>query len=76
MALCSLSTGRMDTPYSFASGIMICPAVTRVSLFASAMVFFAFIAAIVGRIPSIPTIAVTTMSHGSMVAHLIKPSML
>lgn len=57
MALCSLSTGRMDTPYSFASGIMIWPAVTRVSLFASAMVFFALMAAIVGRMPSIPTIA-------------------
>jgi len=75
MALCSLSTGRMDTPYSFASGIMIWPAVTRVSLFASAMVFFALMAAIVGRMPSIPTIAVTTISQGSMVAHLMRPSM-
>ena len=65
MALCSLSTGRMDTPYSAASGIIRCPAVTNVSLFARAIVFFAFMAAMVGRIPSIPTIAVTRISDSS-----------
>ena len=36
--------------FSLASGMMICPAVTRVSLLASAISFPAFIAAIVGRI--------------------------
>ena len=39
-----------------------CPAVTNVSLFASAISFPASIAAIVGRIPNIPTIAVTRIS--------------
>ena len=38
---------------------MICPAVTKVSLLARAISLPAFIAAIVGRIPNIPTIAVT-----------------
>ena len=37
IALCSLSTGRMDTPILAARGMMICPAVTSVSLLASAI---------------------------------------
>ena len=53
---------------------MICPAVTNVSLLASAMSFPAFIAAIVGRIPIIPTIAVTTTEHCSCVAASNNPS--
>ena len=40
-------------------------AVTNVSLFSRAIVFFAFMAAMVGRIPSIPTIAVTRISDSS-----------
>ena len=42
---------------------MIWPAVTSVSLFANAMFFPASIAAIVGLIPNIPTIAVTKISE-------------
>ena len=75
MALCSLSTGRIDTPIFFASGIMICPAVTNVSLLASAISFPALIASIVGRIPIIPTIAVTRISVSFMVATSRSPSM-
>ena len=62
MALCSLSTGRMDTPCFLASGMIRCPAVTNVSLFASAIVLPLSIAAMVGRIPIIPTMAVTRIS--------------
>ena len=75
MALCSLSTGRMNTPIFFASGIMICPAVTSVSLLASAMSFPALIASIVGRIPIIPTTAVTRISVFFIVATSRSPSM-
>ena len=74
MALCSLSTGRIDTPCSFASGMIICPAVTSVSLLASAICFPAVIAAIVGRIPIIPTIAVTKISTSGSVDTSISPS--
>ena len=45
-----------------ASGMMMCPAVTSVSLFASAIFLPALIAATVGRIPIMPTIAVTKIS--------------
>ena len=62
MALCSLSTGKIFTLYSFARGIIICPAVTRVSLLARAISCPVFIASIVGIIPIMPTIAVTTIS--------------
>ncbi len=74
-ALCSLSTGRIRTFFSFASGMMICPAVTRVSLFARAISFPASIAAIVGLIPIIPTIAVTRMSVSGITETSISPSM-
>ena len=75
MALCSLSTGRMDTPRSFARGMMICPAVTSVSLFASAISFPALIASMVGRMPIIPTIAVTRISDSGTAATESSPSM-
>ena len=75
MAECSESTGRMDTPFSFAKGIMMWPAVTNVSLFARAMSFPASMAAMVGRMPIIPTTAVTTISADSSVAASIRPSM-
>ena len=75
MALCSLSTGRIFTPTSFASGMMMCPAVTRVSLFASAMSFPAFMAAMVGRMPIIPTMAVTRISASGCTATSNRPSM-
>ena len=64
----------MDTPYSFARGIIICPAVTSVSLFASAMFFPARIPSIVGRIPIIPTIAVTRISVSFCTATSFSPS--
>ena len=75
IALCSLSTGRIFTPYSSAIGMIRCPAVTRVSLFASAMSLPARIASIVGRIPSIPTIAVTRISVSGIAASSKSPSM-
>ena len=62
IALCSLSTGRRRTFFSFTSGMIRCPAVTSVSLFASAISFPASMAAIVGRIPIMPTTAVTRIS--------------
>ena len=52
-----------------------CPAQTSVSLLARAMVFPALIAAMVGRMPIIPTIAVTSTSASGRVAASIKPSM-
>ena len=64
----------MFTPFSFASFIMIWPAQTKVSLLARAISFFAFMAAMVGRIPSIPTTAVTTISESEYEAACISPS--
>ena len=55
--------------------MIICPAVTSVSLFASAMSFPASMAAMVGRMPSMPTIAVTKTSAFSSQATAINPSM-
>ena len=54
---------------------MIWPAVTRVSLLARAMSFPASMAAMVGRIPIIPTTAVTTRSASGDTAASISPSM-
>ncbi len=61
-------------PCSFARGIIRCPAVTSVSLFASAISLPAEIAAMEGRIPTIPTIAVTRMSTSEKTAISISPS--
>ena len=74
IALCSLSTGRIRTPYCSASGMMICPAVTKVSLLASAISLPALIPSIVGRIPIIPTIAVTRICVPSIAASSRSPS--
>ena len=74
MAECSESTGRILTPCFFASGIITCPAHTRVSLFASAMSCPASIAAIVGFMPIMPTIAPTTISASGRAAASISPS--
>jgi hypothetical protein len=54
--------------------MIICPAVTSVSLFASAISFPALIASIVGRIPIIPTIAVTTICESFQDAAASNPS--
>ena len=48
---------RIVIAFTAASGMMICPAVTNVSLLASAIVFPLSIAAMVGRIPIMPTTA-------------------
>ena len=53
---------------------MIWPAVTRVSLFARAISFPASMAAMVGRIPIMPTTAVTTIWASGSQAASIKPS--
>ena len=74
IALCSLSTGRILTPFSAASFIIMCPAVTSVSLFARAISLPALIASIVGTIPIMPTTAVTTISACSIAAAWISPS--
>ncbi len=52
-----------------------CPAVTRVSLLARAISLPASMAAMVGRIPIMPTTAVTTISASGSVAAWISPSM-
>ena len=75
MALCSLSTGRIGTPFDEARGIMICPAVTSVSLLASAIFLPLSIAATVGRTPTMPMMAVTKYSNPSMEATSRSPSM-
>ena len=75
MALCSLSTGRRRTWCSLARGTMRWPAVTSVSLLARAMSFPDLMAAMVGRIPIIPTTAVTRISYPSMAAISMRPSM-
>ena len=62
MAECSLSTGRIRVPRARASAVTKAPAITRVSLLASASVFPARSAAMVGTRPAPPTMAETTMS--------------
>ena len=62
IAQCSLSTGIIFTPCFFASLITISPAITRVSLFASAIFMPFFIAVSVGRNPILPEHATNIMS--------------
>ena len=62
-------------PLSFARRVTICPPVTRVSLFARAIFFFAFIASMVGSKPEMPTTAVTTVFALSIVAASLSPSL-
>ena len=74
MALCSLSTGRILTPFSAAAVITISPAITRISLLATARSFPASIAAIVGSNPAVPTMATSTISASAKVATSSNPS--
>ena len=74
MAECSESMGKSLARYSKSIGIIKCPAQTNVSLLANAIFFPALIAEIVGRIPIIPTKAITTISASGSVASSIKPS--
>ena len=68
MAECSESTGTISAPCVSAASITSCPAQTNVSLLARAMRFFSRMAARVGRRPTIPTTAVTTVSASGQTA--------
>ena len=68
IAECSESTGTSLDPYCLTSLVISSPATTRVSLLASAIVFPALMALIVGASPLYPTMAVTTMSTSSAAA--------
>src|SRR5439155_24758352 len=79
-ALCSESTGKSLTPFARAAAVINGPAITSVSLLASATVRPAWMAAIVGRSPTPPTSAETTrseehtselQSRGHLVCHLL-----
>ena len=74
IAECSLSTARTRTPCLRASSMTISPAMTRISLDATAISLPARIAASAGFNPAVPTIAINTMSADGNVASLIKPS--
>ena len=77
MAECSESAGIMSTPYSLRSGSTAGPPAMRVSLFASAMVFFFLIASTVGSNPAQPTIPSNSfMSQSSRLQNQYCNSML
>ena len=63
MALCSESTGKILTFFSFDLSMKIFPAATKVSLLAIARLFPELIAAYAECNPYIPIIPVITMSH-------------
>ena len=65
IALCSLSTGNIETWFSFARLHISSPATTSVSLLARQIFLCALIAFIVGRNPENPTIDARTISIGS-----------
>ena len=67
-ALCSESTGTISPPPSRAACCTRSPAITNVSLLASATLLPAFKAAIVASSPAAPTTALTTMSTSGWVA--------
>ena len=74
MALCSLSTGRMATPHRRAASVTSAPAITSTSLFASAIVFRASIAARTASSPAVPADAQITISTSGWVATASSPS--
>ena len=65
IALGSLSSGNRSTPCAAAFRVTISPAITIVSLFATAICLPADMAASVGAIATSPSVAVTTMSTSS-----------
>ena len=73
MALCSLSTGSTATPCRRAASITSAPAITRTSLFASAIVLPASIAASTASSAAVPDEAHSTMSTSGCVATAIEP---
>jgi len=74
MAECSLSTASTRTSCLRASRMTISPAITRISLDATAMSLPARIAASAGCSPAVPTIAISTMSASGKVASFTNPS--
>ena len=73
-ALCSLSTGRISTPRRRAASVTSAPAITSTSLFASAIVFPASIAASTASSAAVPDEAHSTMSTSGRVASATRPS--
>ena len=74
MALCSLSTGSSATPRARAARVTSSPAMTSTSLFASAMVLPASIAASTASSAVVPDEAHSRMSTSGCVATSISPS--
>ncbi len=74
MALCSLSTGRTTTPRRRAASITMPPAMTRISLLASAIVLPASIAASTASRAAVPDEANSTTSASGWVATAMRPS--
>ena len=74
MAECSESTGTTWEPLHAAASLTSSPAHTSVSLLAKAMRLPARMAAKVGRSPTIPTTAVSTVSAASRLAASSRPS--
>ena len=75
MAECSLSTGSRATPFFATASMTMEPPATRVSLLARAMSIPASMAASVGRSPTMPETAVSSISAESQVATAMSPSM-
>ena len=74
IALCSLSTGKTFTPFFAAALITSSPAMTRISLLATARSLPASMAASAGCSPAVPTIAMSTISASASVEISSKPS--
>ena len=74
MAECSLSTASTRTPWARASRMTVSPAITRISLEATAMSLPARMAAKAGSSPAVPTMAMSTMSASGRVARRIRAS--
>ena len=73
MALCSLSTGRIATPWRRAAAVTSAPAITSTSLLASAIVLPASIAASTASRPAVPDDAHMHDVHGGMRGHRDQP---
>ena len=73
MALCSESTGKSGTRRSRAAWVMRGPAITSVSLLASAIALPDWMAAIVGRSPAPPTMPERTTSASTCEASVTSP---
>ena len=74
MALCSLSTGRIATPFCRAASVTMPPAITSTSLLASAMVLPCSMAASTASRPSVPDEAQRTRSTSGCEATATRPS--